>query len=362
MSDKLKKSSALFTPSGCLTSEVLMLIVTGSSQELDLANAQKHISECPLCTDAAEGLRLWLKENKPDPASTVYPIPVFDSKKSEHSDIKAYQPSRRTKLVGSNTNLFNERTVRINERIQQRLHKHVTYEAEDSKRISYKPFVWIAAAASVILLIGSFFVVWIQNQYDSQKLAKQRTAELAMLESLASSDSITVTLPEYKAVHSMKGVTGALRKTSGIVEDSEILNQDELAVTPASNSVPEALEQELKAAETEKADEESMSVFTIVEEMPSFPGGDAERNKFFAENIQYPKQAADLGIQGIVYISFIINASGKMEDAKIIRGIGGGCDQEALRVVKLMPPWKPGRQNGKTVRTLFNMPVYFKLQ
>ncbi|MFZ4548416.1 MAG: energy transducer TonB [Bacteroidales bacterium] len=364
MNEKFEKSPALFTPSGCLTSEALMLIATGSVQGLDLANAQKHISECPLCTDAAEGLHLWLKENKPSNASTVYPTPVFNSEKSELSDTKTHVPSHRTKLAGPHTNLFHERTIVINERIKQRLHKHVTYEMEENKRISFRPFVWIAAAAIAIILIGSYFVVWIQNQYDSQKLATQRTNELAMLEKLSTSDTITITVPEYKVVHPMKGEAVTFGHEYGIAEDSEIFNQDELAATPLANTVSEALlsEQELNVEEKAAIDEETKTVFAIVEEMPSFPGGDAERNKFLAQNIQYPEQARESGIQGTVYISFIINPSGKIEDAKILRGIGGGCDEEALRVVKLMPPWKPGRQNGKTVRTLFNMPVYFKLR
>ncbi|MFZ4707345.1 MAG: energy transducer TonB [Bacteroidales bacterium] len=108
--------------------------------------------------------------------------------------------------------------------------------------------------------------------------------------------------------------------------------------------------------------EDRKPVFTIVEEMPSYPGGEGERNKFLNENIVYPHQATENGIQGTVYVSFIINSKGNLTDLKILRGIGGGCDEEALRVVKMMPQWYPGKQNGKQVRVLFNMPIYFKLQ
>jgi periplasmic protein TonB len=100
----------------------------------------------------------------------------------------------------------------------------------------------------------------------------------------------------------------------------------------------------------------------FVQEMPDFPGGDGERRKFLAENIQYPEEASQSGIQGTVYAQFIVDSKGNITDAKILRGIGGGCDEEALRVIKMMPQWHPGRQNGKTVRVLFNMPVVFKLQ
>lgn len=109
-------------------------------------------------------------------------------------------------------------------------------------------------------------------------------------------------------------------------------------------------------------DPETKPAEIIVEEMPLFPGGDTERLKFLAANILYPTQATENGIQGTVYFQFIIDSKGNITDVKILRGIGGGCDEEALRVIKMMPQWKPGRQNGRTVRVLYNMPVVFKIQ
>ncbi len=106
---------------------------------------------------------------------------------------------------------------------------------------------------------------------------------------------------------------------------------------------------------------ETAPVYTIVEEMPYFPGGDEARVKYLAENIKYPEIAKTYAIQGTVYISFIIEADGSISNVKILRGIGGGCDEEACRVIRDMPAWIPGSQNGKPVRVLFNMPIYFKL-
>ena len=102
-------------------------------------------------------------------------------------------------------------------------------------------------------------------------------------------------------------------------------------------------------------------VFTIVEEMPYFVGGETKRNEYMANNIVYPDYAIKKRIQGTVYISFIIAIDGSVTNVKVLRGIGGGCDEEAMRVVREMPKWIPGRQNGKPVRVLFNMPIYFKL-
>jgi periplasmic protein TonB len=102
-------------------------------------------------------------------------------------------------------------------------------------------------------------------------------------------------------------------------------------------------------------------VYTVVEEMPTYPGGDEARIKFLVENIVYPIAAKEKGIQGTVYVTFIIDEKGKVTDAQILRGIGGGCDEEALRVVNLMPAWNPGKQKGNNVRVQFNMPIKFSL-
>jgi TonB family protein len=94
--------------------------------------------------------------------------------------------------------------------------------------------------------------------------------------------------------------------------------------------------------------------------MPEFPGGETERNNFLAKNIVYAFDAAKKGYQDTVYISFVIESDGKVADIKLLRGPGGELNEEALRVVGLMPKWNPGTRKGKPVRVLFNMPIYFK--
>jgi TonB family protein len=394
MNDKSKKSSALFTLSGCLTGDALMLFVSGALKGTALTKAQKHIAECPLCTDAVEGLRMWLKENKPSETQNE----LTELLRSEGSGLSGEVPVadvHSNKTFVNPINKFHTRTDILNKHIKQRLHTHAMIEANKKKRLSYKPFVWLAAAASIVILIGSFYVVWIQNQVDSENLAKQRAAELAMLESQISSDSLDVTIPANKAVLALKvrNVNGISKSVqvpkSTETEDAEVFNQDEMRAVSQVAAEPEtlpaeeanAIRAESKAITPDKAnaapagknektvtmkkaevEDQSKAVFTVVEEMPSFPGGEAERNKFLAEHIVYPKQAIESGIQGSVYLSFIVHTDGKIEDVKILRGIGGGCDEEALRVVKLMPRWNPGKQNGKMVNIFYTMPVNFKLQ
>lgn len=109
-------------------------------------------------------------------------------------------------------------------------------------------------------------------------------------------------------------------------------------------------------------DADTDQVFQVVEVDPEFPGGMEALTKYLSENIKYPEQAKKDKIQGKVYISFVVEKDGSVADAKVLRGIGGGCDEEALRVVNAMPKWTPGKQRNTPVRVQFNLPVVFKLQ
>lgn len=112
------------------------------------------------------------------------------------------------------------------------------------------------------------------------------------------------------------------------------------------------------SAQTE--DEEGGEVFTVVEDNPQFPGGEKARQKYLQENIYYPKEAREKGIEGIVYITFIVEKDGSISNVEVLRG-HELLAEEAIRVVKAMPRWQPGTQRGKPVRVQFNMPVRFSL-
>ena len=101
--------------------------------------------------------------------------------------------------------------------------------------------------------------------------------------------------------------------------------------------------------------------YTVVEQQPTFVGGQDGLIKFLRENIKYPEEALKKGIVGKVFLTFVVMADGKVSDVKILRGVGGGCDEEALRVVKMMPNWNPGTTKGKPVNVEFNLPINFQL-
>jgi len=133
------------------------------------------------------------------------------------------------------------------------------------------------------------------------------------------------------------------------IEDSEADDQTVIDVAPV-----------IETAEEEE--EEEAQVFFIVEDMPEFPGGDLALRKYIASQIKYPVIAQENGIQGKVYVTFVVSKTGKVTNASIARGVDPSLDKEALRVVNALPVWKPGMQRGKPVNVSYTVPINFVLQ
>ncbi len=132
--------------------------------------------------------------------------------------------------------------------------------------------------------------------------------------------------------------------------DSEADNETFIDVAPVIQTV------------TEEKEEEEAQVFFIVEEMPEFPGGEAALRRFIANAIKYPQIAQENGIQGRVYIQFVVDRDGSVTQASVARGVDPSLDKEALRVVNSLPKWKPGMQRGKPVKVSYTVPINFQLQ
>lgn len=153
-------------------------------------------------------------------------------------------------------------------------------------------------------------------------------------------------------------------------EETPQVVSEEVPVAPSTNE--EQVENELEAVEEETLEntpaEETLenalveeSVFDAVEQMPEFPGGRDQLNKYYESNLRYPEVAIENGIQGRVIVQFIVNTDGSISDATVIRSVDPACDEEALRVINSMPHWTPGQTNGKNVRVRYTLPVTFRL-
>jgi len=140
-----------------------------------------------------------------------------------------------------------------------------------------------------------------------------------------------------------------------IVEDEEDIEETEQVFEEPDE---ETVVEEVVMEEEEEVDE----IFTIVENMPTFPGGEEALFKFLGKSTKYPPMAVDAGITGTVYVNFVVDKDGKVKNAKVVRGIHSACDKEALRVVNSMPKWTAGRQRGKPVKVSYNLPIKFTLK
>jgi len=146
------------------------------------------------------------------------------------------------------------------------------------------------------------------------------------------------------------------------VEEEAPPPQEKLEEVAVGVETQEGTGEEIAPPPEVVADPDAGKIFTVVEEMPQFPGGgEAALLAYLRNNIKYPPMARENGIEGTVYVTFVVDKDGKVKEPKLLRGVQG-LDEEALRVISKMPDWKPGKQNGRTVAVQYNLPVRFTLK
>ena len=169
---------------------------------------------------------------------------------------------------------------------------------------------------------------------------------------------------------SIKFTAPVIKKDEEVHEDDEIKSQEDLNATKVSISIADVKGNDeangkdiadLKQVVTQAAPEPE-KVFDMVEQMPTFPGGQQELMAYLGKNIKYPAIPQESGVQGRVTVQFVVNKDGSIVDVNVIRGVDPYLDKEAVRVISTMPKWKPGKQRGVPVRCKFTVPVTFKLQ
>ena len=152
-------------------------------------------------------------------------------------------------------------------------------------------------------------------------------------------------------------------------DNDEIKTQEELTTSKMSISVADVKGSDSDDAvdiadlkDNKEVIQEETKPYTAVEQMPEYPGGNVALLKFISANLKYPVIAAENGIQGTVAIRFVVSATGEVTDVEILRSLDPSCDREAVRVIKSLPKWMPGKQNGRAVPVYFTVPVRFRLE
>ena len=171
---------------------------------------------------------------------------------------------------------------------------------------------------------------------------------------------------------SIKFTAPVIKKDNEVKPEEELKTQDDLMNTKTAigaidvkgndDKGGEVLKLKEAVAQPEPKPEVENKVFDVVEQMPSFPGGPSALMKYLSENVKCPVVAQENGVQGRVVVSFVVERDGHITDVKVVRSVDPSLDKEAARVVRSMPAWIPGKQNGSAVRVKYNVPVSFKLQ
>ena len=238
--------------------------------------------------------------------------------------------------------------------------------------------IFVAAVAAVAYLGLAAY-----NSYqEAQKAKFEAEMEASLLDAKkeAKVEKKTET-PKVEQVQKVEKVKSSIaftppviKKDSEVKPEEEMKTQDELKETKTAigafdvkgndesgGTVLKAVE-EIATPEPPKQEAEQNKVFDVVEQQPQFPGGMGALNQWLGSNIKYPAMAAENGIEGRVIVQFVVERDGSITDVKVVRGVDPSLDKEASRVVRAMPRWIPGKQNGSAVRVKYNVPVAFRLQ
>lgn len=240
----------------------------------------------------------------------------------------------------------------------------------------------LAMVAVVILLIVAFIILTVKNFVDEQraKVAMTQVAELTNYKQPEKKAEVKQKKVEVEPERVVERVKSSIKFTAPVIKkdeevkpDEELKTQDELMSTKTAigtfdvkgndDANGEVLKAKEVIAEPEPPKhEEENKVFDIVEQQPLFPGGPAALMKYLSEHTKYPVVAQENGVQGRVTVQFVVEKDGSISDVHVLRGVDPSLDREAVRVVKSMPRWTPGKQNGITVRVNYRVPVLFRLQ
>ena len=204
-----------------------------------------------------------------------------------------------------------------------------------------------------VLILAILFVAFEWSERD-----KQVTTDTGIVDVVVEEEIIPITEQEQKQAPPPPEAPKAEEIIQIVENDAEV----EETTIQASDETDKAVEVKYVPVEVEEEEVEEQQIFQVVEEMPEFPGGMSECMKFLGKNIKYPTISQENGVQGRVIVQFVVNQDGSIVDAVVARGVDPYLDKEALRVVGMMPKWKPGKQRGKAVRVKYTLPVMFRLQ
>lgn len=229
-------------------------------------------------------------------------------------------------------------------------------EVKKTEKANLESKKTIFVEVGLVIALAVIIFAFEYKTYDKQEQEEQLTEAVTQVEEMVIQTQQDEPEPPKQEVE--------LSTTEFKIVDDNVSITDEFSMDVFDNDVNGEISipaPEIKQEE-EVVDEEEKTIFTVVEQQAAFPGGQQALMQYLHDNIKYPAQARETGTQGKVYVTFVVERDGSLTDVKILRDIGSGCGDEAIRVVKSMPKWTPAKQRGKAVRQQFNLPVAFTLR
>ena len=257
--------------------------------------------------------------------------------------------------------------------------RNQSYGAYRLRKSTGKRNIWsllIVLIAAVVI----FSAIAIKNVIQAnQRVAVTTGVELSQIQTkkqpkVEKKTPVKIEQPKQveRVKSSIKFTAPVIKKDEDVKPEEEMQNQDDLQKSKTAIGALNVqgndeiggtvLKIQEEIAQPEPPKEEENKVFDVVEEQPSFPGGQGALMQWLSDNIKYPVIAAENGVQGRVIVQFVVSKTGSISDVKVVRGVDPSLDREAVRVVSQMPKWTPGRQNGTTVNVRYTLPVTFRLQ
>ena len=249
-----------------------------------------------------------------------------------------------------------------------------TLRSDSPKRHSVA-FIVVAAAAVLTILSASLINTYNQNKRKEKITDVVQMSDISMKNAEVPKENIEKRYeapPPVELKSTIKFTAPVIKDDNKVNENNQLTSQDELVGAKVEISTTTVigtdeqfgkniadLEKD-KLVVGEKAPDEEVHI--VVEQPPSFPGGDAALMEYLNNNISYPAIAVDMNIQGKVTCSFVVGKDGSIQDVRVERSVDGSLDKEAVRVIKSMPRWIPGRQGGNAVKVKYYLPVTFRLQ
>jgi len=380
----------MFEPSGCLTREAFEALVNHQLPSGAKAMADEHVASCPFCSDALEGYNtqeadfailmdktdsgfanmtararskstkkraLWISVSAA--ASVIMLVGLFMLINQSQPKMQVAQNTQKGTIVNKSEK-ENKPVSENSEKMKQVAPETRTIPAKPAK----KTVQFVSPEISKSEEVSTNGAVTMETQTNAPIAVPLASEEKMVVANVVSKDDRKETEAYKKG--SDKSATMGMAKSRRAVDSPAavtVMAEKMELKSPLQDTLDNDLaEIELKQAsnkssKTKKASDKEP--ITFVDKMPEYPGGSDAMFKFLYKNAVYPPLAKEKKISGKVFVQFVVEKDGKISNIKVIRGIGGGCDEEAMRVISLMPAWKPGTQNGKPVPVYFTLPIIF---